>query len=617
MNWRHAQAFLWLRWRLLVNQSRRAGKFNAWLTVVFCVIVAVSVIPSFVASFALAVYLLPRATPTHLMYAWDGLISAFLFFWIIGLLTELQRNDPLSLAKFLHLPVSVTGAFLLNYVSSLGRLSLLMFGPVMLGFALALVVVRGREQWAVVPLLAALLLVVTALTYQFQGWLALLMNNPRRRRAVVAGVTMGIILLAQAPNLINIYGFGPDRAAANRSVALAAETKRTLEDLNAKRITPAEYTQRIKEMSERFAATTNQIKAERQTRLEQRVATANMIAPVGWLPLGVRAAAAGRAAPAAWGLLGLASIGFVSLARAYQTTIRAYQGLASNHAGRQPLTPHEHSPVASVTSDQSRRSLLEARIPGVSEPAAAIALGGFRSILRSPEAKLALLSPFILCAVFGSLGLRHRGTIPVEIRPLVGIGGIAAVLFGLLQLMGNQFGFDRDGFRLFVLSPVPRRDILLGKNLSFVPLAAVLATLIIGVGLILAPPRLDQAVALVPQAVSMYLLFCIMTNVMSIYLPFMMSTGSLKPAQPKLATILMQLLVFLLIFPLTQSLTLIPLGVEAGLRFAGWLPGVPVDLILTLVGCGLTVAGYRASLGWLGAALQARERQILAVVTNR
>ncbi len=37
-------------------------------------------------------------------------------------------------------------------------------------------------------------------------------------------------------------------------------------------------------------------------------------------------------------------------------------------------------------------------------------------------------------------------------RPLCAVGAMALVLFGLMQLMANQFGFDRDGFRVFVLS---------------------------------------------------------------------------------------------------------------------------------------------------------------------
>ena len=98
----------------------------------------VTAVPLFIGSFALGLYAIPKAAPAHLLYAWDGLVVAFLFFWGIGLMTDLQRTEPLSLSKFLHLPVSVNGAFLINYLSSLLRLSLIVFVPMMLGFCLAL-----------------------------------------------------------------------------------------------------------------------------------------------------------------------------------------------------------------------------------------------------------------------------------------------------------------------------------------------------------------------------------------------------------------------------------------------------------------------------------------------
>ena len=44
---------------------------------------------------------------------------------------------------------------------------------------------KGILLLPVLPALAAFLLMVTALTYQFQGWLASLMSNPRRRRTVI------------------------------------------------------------------------------------------------------------------------------------------------------------------------------------------------------------------------------------------------------------------------------------------------------------------------------------------------------------------------------------------------------------------------------------------------
>src|SRR5262249_8203318 len=147
---------------------------------------------------------LPKASPAVLLYVWDGLVVAFLFCWAIGLLADLQRSEALSLDKFLHLPVSLTGAFLINYVSPLLSVTLVLFLPPLLALGLALVFAKGPAMLAVLPLLAAFLFLVTAVTYQFQGWLASLMSNPRRRRTVIVTVTLAFILFFQLPNLLNL-----------------------------------------------------------------------------------------------------------------------------------------------------------------------------------------------------------------------------------------------------------------------------------------------------------------------------------------------------------------------------------------------------------------------------
>ena len=147
VNWQHLRAFVWLRWRLLVNQWRRGRRRQrraddrSWPSRRWSRRSRSSSAASCSGS-----TLIPKAAPAHLLYAWDALVVAFLFFWCIGLLTELQRTEPLSLSKFLHLPVSANGAFLINYLSSLLRLSLIVFVPVMLGFALALVVAQGARR---------------------------------------------------------------------------------------------------------------------------------------------------------------------------------------------------------------------------------------------------------------------------------------------------------------------------------------------------------------------------------------------------------------------------------------------------------------------------------------
>lgn len=618
MNWRHLTAFVWLRWRLMRNQWRRAGRLNAILMTAMAVVAVATAVPLLIGSTALGIFLVPKAEPAHLMYAWDALIVALLFFWTIGLVAELQRTEPLSLSKFMHLPVSVAGAFVINYVSMLICPSLIAFVPIMLGYALALVYVKGAAMLPVLPLLAAFLLMLTALTYQFQGWLASLMSNPRRRRTVVVGVTMAFVLMFQIPNLLNVYApwtaqHRSKRAMAevNRTNPLIAELQGLDELLRLKKIDRAEYMRRQKAIIAKLRAAPT-VDRESVKQAEQAARIANLILPVGWLPLGVATAAEGSLWPSLLGLAGLTLIGSASLWRAYRTTVGIYQGQPTNRKA----VPAQAAKIPTVAGAPGR-SMLEARLPGISEPVAAVALASLRSLLRSPEAKLMLLTPAILIPVAGSMMLRGTHEFPELVRPLIAVGGMVMVLFGLLQLMGNQFGFDRDGFRVYVLCSAARRDILLGKNLAFVPLALIMAAVVLALVEFVGPMRADHLLATVPQYVSMYLLFCILANALSILAPLHIAAGSMKPANPKLTAVLLQFVMFAVAFPLTQALVLIPLGIEAILIFSGWPLRAPVYLLLSLVECAAVVVLYRYSLNRLGDLLQSREQRILDAVTSR
>jgi ABC-2 type transport system permease protein len=187
----------------------------------------------------------------------------------------------------------------------------------------------------------------------------------------------------------------------------------------------------------------------------------------------------------------------------------------------------------------------------------------------------------------------------------------------MMQLMGNQFGFDRDGFRVFVLSAASRRDILLGKNLAFAPLVLGLAAILLPIVQVVYPMRIDHLLAIVPLYVSMFLLFCVLANLLSILAPIRVAAGAMKGSNPSLSTVLLQLVMFLLVFPTTQGVILLPLGIEALLELLGWAGGVPIGLLLSLAECAVIVILYRLSLGWLGDLLQAREQGILETVTNR
>src|SRR5262249_45216501 len=197
----HLLTFLWLRWRLRGNQLKRGGIANAVIGALLAGAAVCLAGILFVVFLLVGLWALPEAPPATILYVWDGVVVAFLFFWAVGLFGDLQRAEALSLDKFLHLPVSLTGAFLVNYVSSLVSLTLVVFLRPMLGLALALVFAKGPAMLWLFPLLAAFLLMVTALTYQFQGWLAALMANKRRRRTVIVVATLVFVLIFQLPNL--------------------------------------------------------------------------------------------------------------------------------------------------------------------------------------------------------------------------------------------------------------------------------------------------------------------------------------------------------------------------------------------------------------------------------
>jgi hypothetical protein len=638
VNWQHLQAFLWLRWRLLVNQMRRGGPLNVVIATILAAAIAFFSAILFVTFFLVGLFGLGRVPTEVILYVFDGLVVAFLFAWTLGLLVELQRSEVLSLEKFLHLPVSLAGVFLLNYLSSFFSISLIVFVPAMLGLTLGLALSKGPMMLLVLPLLAAFVLMVTAVTYQFQGWLASLMVNKRRRRTIIVVMTAAFVLLCQLPNLVNVFTHWDNQ----REVEIKTRCHADLAELD-RTYNPGEINSKQFPVSAVAAATGPFADKARETIMEQyqkRVATihkacqdqldeavkgtldyvetvtrlANVVLPPGWLPLGAVDAAKGNVVPALLGTLGLALIGGASLWRSYTTTVRLYTGQFT--AGKKAAVPAPATVATPAEAGKPSTALLEWRVPHASEQAAAVALAGFRSLTRAPEAKMMLLTPLVLLVVFGSMALSHSLTPPELVRPLVTFGAMSTILLSMGQLVGNQFGLDRTGFRVFVLSGAPRREILLGKNLATAPLALAMSAMVIVVVEVFYRMRVEHFLAALPQFVAMYLLFCLLANALSILAPMPIRAGTMKPMNPKLVPVLLHI-VFSLLFPLALAPALLPLGVEFALESLTGPTWVPVSLILSVAECVAVVLLYRLVLTWQGRLLQAREQRILEIVTTK
>jgi len=625
VNWRHLYAFLWLRWRIRYNQFKKHGALNAIITVM----AMISMIPGafflFSGAVATGLFIVPVIERDHpefvsffVLFAWDVLIAGFVASWTVALVAELQRSEALSIDKFLHLPVSLSGVFLINYLSSLASFNLLVFVPLMLGLAVGLTLSIGPWMLLVFPLVAAFFLAITAVTYQLQGWLAALMTNKRTRRNIVVLASLVILVISQIPMLINFYRPWAAMEPIALSEKQSEELKTLHKQLNDQEITGEEYQKRLLEINQAYQAKT-QRSEERILENAKNIAWVLSIAlPPGWLAMGAATLAEGNGLPALAGTLGLALIGTASLWRAYRTTLRVYTGQLNSGAGKpvQAATPTSLPLTSAPAAPQASLGFVEKRLPWISDQASAVALTGLRSLLRAPEAKMLLLTPFIVIILFGGMFFAHKMEPDEFLRPLIAFGGVATVLLTMIQLVGNQFGFDRGGFRIFVLSPVPRREILLGKNMAVAPLAVSMAAIVVAIVQIVYPMRIDRLVMVLLQIGFMYLLFCAIFNWLSILAPTPVAQGSMKRVKPKFTTVLIQML-FGMLMPLGMVPALVPLGIEFLLDYLQVIQGVPIALTLTLIEGVAVVVIYRRMLNWQGMALQALEQRILDTVTTK
>jgi hypothetical protein len=612
VNARHLTAFLWLRWRLRSNQLQKGGVLNAVLLAIAAAGVVVLSVVLFVGGFLIGLLAMKNVSPAVVLCVWDGVVFAFLLFWLSALMIDLQRTEALALDKFLHYPVSLAGAFLVNYLSSLFSLTLVLFLPAMAGLVLGLVFARGPLLLLAVPLVAAFVLAVTALTYQFQGWLAGLMANPRRRRTVIVLFTLGFLLLSQLPNLVNMAFHSSRRVAPPPPVPVETDEEKALtRQLLDRKITPAEFQKRREELMRPRREQAAEEARQRKEDVERTVRVVNAVLPPGWLPLGVSGLAGGEVVPALLGTLGLTLIGAASLWRNYRATVRVYTGQGGS-ADRVARAARQNEP----RPEGARPRLVEWRFPGVSEQASAVAAAGLRSLTRAPEAKMMLLVPVIMVLVFGSVLMTTGAAPPEPVRPLMAVGAAAFVLLMAAQLVGNQFGYDRTGFRAYVLSPIPRRDVLLGKNLAVAPPVLGLAAAAVALIAVVFPMRFDHLPAVLAQVAALYLLFCLMANGLSILAPIPIAAGSFQPSNVRIVPILFHL-GFIAVVPFVLAFVLLPLGVEVLLAELAGLRGWPVALALSLVVLAAVVFAYRRVLTVQGNWLSAREQAILEVVTAK
>ncbi len=596
MIWQQFKTLVWIRLRVSVNKLRKSGSIGAFLATLMVAMSIVSVVLSFVGSITLGTLLLNDAGPEAVFFTWATTIFVMLVFWTIGISTELQRSEVLSLKQLLHLPIGGRSIFLLNFASSFICITMLVFLPLLLGLAVAHVIVFGPIMLLLFPLIGSLLLLLTSATYQLRGWLALMMEDKRRAKNIAVLSVVFIIGLSQLPQLFAVYSRRNQSERANGSHELSEAVK----DFNSGRITKDEFDNTLALHSQKRKAS--------KTQVMQRFYTAAKVIPPGWLPYGALQLVGGNVWPAFFASLGGCALSAVCLLRGYRTTLRHCRGEFST--GKTTSAP------AREDGKPSGRNWLEIQLPFVSAETSAIAMMNLRNTSRAPEARMMFITPIIMFGIMMGSLFSTSGNLPPFINPFFALLFLWIGVVSLAQLTQNAFGLDRSGFRAFVLSPIPRRTILLGKNISILPLSLFFGSISIAISQFVFPLSVDALVATFIQMFGLFLATCCVANYSSIWAPTPIAIGTSKKAKPTLVAGLLQMVAMLCV-PIASLPQLAACGVAVYAQYSEKFGYFPIYTISSVVALALTSFVYWRVLPNQGAALQEAELKILQRITAK
>jgi len=256
-------------------------------------------------------------------------------------------------------------------------------------------------------------------------------------------------------------------------------------------------------------------------------------------------------------------------------------------------------------------------IPLVSPAASAIIEKEVRYMMRNAQLRMMTLMPLILIAIrltnrqrFDRRGVGTDGSAFVTGflkygQGLMATGGILYVFLILSGLFCNQFAFEHGGMRTLVLSPIDRRNILLGKNLAISSVA-----LIFSAGLLLINELVfrDLSVGtLLFAALSFFTfvpLMSVIGNWFSVRFPKPMKFGKRLNVSG---------VVGLLLIPMMIGLALVPLAAAA----AGYLAqSLLIEYVTLAILAVLSASLYLMTIRAQGDSLQQRELEILEVIND-
>ena len=420
------RAFVWLRWRTLLNSLERRSsrdaleRFSIAVEQLAPTIAAIVLLPSMISLAGLASYAgwtLARGEPQGFIFeALRFLLLAACALAVAGPIM-MPGGDRTNAVRLLLLPIPRGVLYLGHAVGALADPWVLLAAAIVIGLPLGLAA-GGSLATAVLAAAGGLLLIATlvGIALAVSSAAHLIVRDRRRGELLALFVVVVLPMIGMLPALM-----GGRRHYTADQVGEPREERRT-------------------------DAIERQVFAAMPSELYVRT---------------VRTAPDAGAGSSATALAALTGFGAALHLLAFAAFVRVLGSTATTGQRR-------------VAGGAAKRW----RLPGFSRATSAIAINQIRLGLRTPRGRATLLSPIVVFGMFAFMTLRSRGA--TDFAPLGLQGGLGLATFSsfvsllaILPLAMNQFAIDRAGLTLTMLAPVDTMTLLRGKAVGNAVIALI------------------------------------------------------------------------------------------------------------------------------------------------
>ena len=467
------RAFVWLRWRTLLNSLERRSsrdvleRFSIAVDQLAPTLAAIVLLPSMIGLAGMTSYVgwtLARGEPQGVIFeALRFLLLAACAVTVAGPMM-LPGGDRTNAVRLLLLPIPRGVLYLGHAVGALADPWVFLTAAAVVGLPLGLAA-GGSVATAVTAAAAGALLVaaLVGISLAVSNATHLFVRDRRRGEFLALVVVVVLPMIGMMPALM-----GGRRHSSHDQVG--------------------------------------QPKAERRTSDIERQAFA--LVPSELYVRTLRTSPGTAAGSSAMALAGLAGVGAALHLLAFGAFVRVLDSTATTGQKR-------------VAGGAAKRW----RIPGAARDTSAIAINQIRLALRTPRGRATLLSPIVVFGMFAVMTLRSGGGSdfgPLRMQSGLGLATFSSFvsLMAILPLAMNQFAIDRAGLTLTMLAPVATMTLLRGKAVGNAIIALIPGTICFIAAALLLPGGDPAVWACIPlTAIAAYLTAAPIAAILSAIFP--------------------------------------------------------------------------------------------------